>query len=137
MSTETPDYMTAYADRWAEIVQNEDGTLNLDKVARELADYDALMTRVTEVYLAVTAERIGGPGARAQAVIDAVNERIDAAGENHWWITTCPLPAGGEKVLGPFQSQELAISVRSFVEKDSAPRTYWVDSDESEEGKQP
>lgn len=83
MTTETTDYMKTYAGRWARIVQNPDGTLNLDAVARELADYDALIDRVTEVYLAVTAERIGNPAATAQAVIDIVNERIDEA-EDRW-----------------------------------------------------
>jgi hypothetical protein len=131
MTTETPDYMQAYADRWAEVVQNKDGTLNLDAVARELADYDMLTDRVTEVYLAVTAERIGGPCARAQAVIDIVNERIDEAGAsvNRWWITTAPLPAGGEKVLGPFESEDLAMKVRGRIDTSGVAR-YWVDDED-------
>jgi hypothetical protein len=76
MTTETPDYMKTYADHWAEIVQNPDGTLNPDQVARELADYDALLGRVIEVYLAVTEERVGNPAANPQPVIDIVNERV-------------------------------------------------------------
>jgi len=51
-----------------------------------------------------------------------------------WWITTGPLDGGGEKaekVLGPFESQELALQVRAYVEKVNAPSTYWVDSEQA------
>lgn len=58
------------------------------------------------------------------------SDAVSLAG--HWWITTGPLPAGGEKVLGPFGSQELALKVRSYMEvaQQSDGRTYWVDDEE-------
>jgi hypothetical protein len=54
-----------------------------------------------------------------------------AGAPDRWWITTGPLPAGGEKVLGPFCSQELALKVRTYLEfaTQSAGRTYWVDDE--------
>jgi hypothetical protein len=48
-----------------------------------------------------------------------------------WWIATKPLHQGGEKILGPFESQELALDVRVYVEKVNAPTTYWVDDEDS------
>jgi hypothetical protein len=50
-----------------------------------------------------------------------------------WWITTDALTRGGEKILGPFVTQQLACEVRSYVEKAEAPRTFWVDRDDPAE----
>ena len=48
-----------------------------------------------------------------------------------WWITTDILARGGKKVLGPFETQELALTVRALKEKaEGTGRTYWVDEDE-------
>lgn len=46
-----------------------------------------------------------------------------------WWITTDALAGGGEKILGPFATKELAFEVRRYVELAEAPRTFWVDQD--------
>ena len=51
-----------------------------------------------------------------------------------WWIATAPLVMDGEKVLGPFGTQELALEVRRYVEKTTTPRTYWVDSEDVPDG---
>ena len=53
------------------------------------------------------------------------------AERGQWWITTDILARGGEKILGPFATQELALSVRRYVELAEAPRTFWVDQDEA------
>lgn len=60
-----------------------------------------------------------------------------------WWICTDVLARGGEKVLGPFESQELALDVRTFIElvprhkrPDGPARlaeTFWVDEGPSDE----
>lgn len=58
---------------------------------------------------------------------------------DRWWITDGPLPSGGTKLLGPFESQELALRVRSYMETarqaagDGA--TYWVDEDPAPPGR--
>lgn len=56
-----------------------------------------------------------------------------------WWIATDALARGGQKVLGPFESQDLALDVRTFLE--AVPRhkrpdgparlaeTFWVDEE--------
>jgi hypothetical protein len=73
------DYMDTYRDDWKEIVERPDGTLNLDQIARELADYGDLMRWVTETYDGVTGGLISKPNARPSAVTGIVDERIDAA----------------------------------------------------------
>jgi hypothetical protein len=60
---------------------------------------------------------------------------------NHWWVCTDVLARGGAKVIGPFESQELALDMRTLLEavpmlkrpRTTAARqqdTFWVDSDE-------
>lgn len=46
-----------------------------------------------------------------------------------WWICTDALARNGRKILGPFESQELALQVRTYVEKVDNPVTYWVDEE--------
>ena len=51
-----------------------------------------------------------------------------------WWICTDVLARGGEKLLGPFESQDLALEVRRHVEaggllRGKRDRTFWVDSE--------
>jgi hypothetical protein len=45
-----------------------------------------------------------------------------------WWICTDFLRLGGEKVMGPFCSEGLALTVRYYVERCTVPTTYAVDS---------
>jgi hypothetical protein len=46
-----------------------------------------------------------------------------------WWVTTHFFHRGGEKILGPFESQELALTVRSFVERAEQHDRYFIDSE--------
>lgn len=43
-----------------------------------------------------------------------------------WWITT-NMKQNGKKLLGPFSSRDLALSVRTYMEIAEAPATYWVE----------
>lgn len=72
--TTRDDYQDTYRDWWAGIVENPDGTLNRDHVARELADYAALMAAASEVYCAVTNGRISKPNTLPAAVIGLAEE---------------------------------------------------------------
>jgi hypothetical protein len=63
-------------------------------------------------------------------------QKVSPAVENspqNWWIATDVLARGGEKILGPFATKELALNVRRYVELAEAPRTFWVDRDEAAE----
>ena len=58
------------------------------------------------------------PNAKAQPVAE------------RWWIATDELSRGGKKLMGPFQSRDLALHVRSLYEQVYGG-TYWV-AEESE-----
>jgi hypothetical protein len=70
------DYEQEYDEFWRDIVEQPDGTLNLDQVKRELADYAGLMRRVAEVYEHVTGGRISKPETLASAVIQVHDEHV-------------------------------------------------------------
>lgn len=44
-----------------------------------------------------------------------------------WWITTGVKTQNGRKVLGPFVTDDLAMRVRTFVEKVEGHNRYWVE----------
>jgi hypothetical protein len=71
-------------------------------------------------------------------LLGEVTDRLEQLGDGNdyrWWITTGWLDGrpGIEKVLGPFESKELALAVRTFVEKVTAPGTYFVDAEKSDD----
>jgi hypothetical protein len=63
-----------------------------------------------------------------------INQRVNAAMaliksyRGAWWVTT-GLAQGGKKLLGPFATKDLALSVRSYMEIVEAPATYWVEEE--------
>jgi hypothetical protein len=46
-----------------------------------------------------------------------------------WWIADEQLNRGGKKILGPFESRDLALEVRTLLEHVRRPQTFWVDSE--------
>jgi len=48
-----------------------------------------------------------------------------------WWITDGPLP-DARKVLGSYGSFDEAREARVMLEQETAPETYWIDSEDSE-----
>lgn len=70
------DYMTTYNETWKDIVENPDGTLDKDKVARELADYSMIMGHCTEIYLWASNEAVGKPATLPSVVIGMAEERL-------------------------------------------------------------
>jgi hypothetical protein len=77
--TDDRDYETVYAEDWRKIVENPDGTLNLDQVKRELHDYSMLLRQVPVAYDEATGGRISKPHTLPHHIADAVNERLDNA----------------------------------------------------------
>lgn len=49
--------------------------------------------------------------------------------EGRWWVCTDVLVRGGRKIIGPFESQELALRVRALVEKAEGHERLWVDEE--------
>lgn len=67
------DYEQTYRDFWAPIVQT-DGTLDPDKVKRELHDFKLVIDEVPKVYRHITGDRISKPLTEAIHVIEAADE---------------------------------------------------------------
>lgn len=82
-NTPRKTYQQNYEDFWKSIVENPDGTLDRDKVMRELSDYSELISNATRVYCHVTGDRISKANTRAEDIIqvsdDIRQEEIDEA----------------------------------------------------------
>lgn len=74
------------------------------------------------------------PASEAVELVALIRKHLQSAEKQQgWWITTSALSRGGEKILGPFGSQELAMEVRRYMETAEAPRTFWVQRDDNTE----
>lgn len=75
------DYETNWEDYWKNICTNEDGTLNLDQIKRELADYSFILEQVPTVYCRITNGLLSKPNYYASAVIgvyeDCFNQHVE------------------------------------------------------------
>lgn len=71
------DYEQVFDEFWREIVCNEDGTLNVDQVKRELHDFHTLIENVPKVYDHVSGGRISKPNTLAFEVISCFEEHVD------------------------------------------------------------
>jgi len=80
------DYNEIYKEFWAPLLENPDGTLNLDAVKRELHDYHYLMGAASRVYGHVTGGMVSKTNTLPSAVIsvhdDHVQELVDQAIED-------------------------------------------------------
>jgi len=75
-------------------------------------------------------DRVVASAARNKRSMNSEIEWLLEAGLPKWWIATDQLTRGGAKLIGPFGSRELALDVRTYVERVNAPYTYWVDCEE-------
>ena len=65
-----------------------------------------------------------------KSVLAAVAPQIAARARGHWWITDGPLRlAKSTKLLGPFPTQDLALIVRTYVERCEGHNRLWVDEE--------
>lgn len=69
------DYMATFNEFWRDLVTDESGQLDLDKVARELADYKMVLGEVPKVYDELTGGRLSKPHTAAHHVIAEANDR--------------------------------------------------------------
>jgi len=63
-----------YEEFWKNIVENLDGTINLDQVKMELYDFKVVMDEVSQAYYELTNGEISKPNTAYQYVIDIVEE---------------------------------------------------------------
>lgn len=69
------DYKQEYEEFWKDIVENADGTLNKDKVMRELSDYSMVIDNCTRAYDLLSDGAISKPNTMFYEVESIFNEK--------------------------------------------------------------
>ena len=77
------DYEKTYDDFWKGIVENEDGSLNLDQIKRELHDFQFLLENTSKVFDGLTGGRISKPNTLASVVISEVESIYEERTEDY------------------------------------------------------
>jgi hypothetical protein len=74
------DIEQIYKDFWKDIVENEDGSINLEQLKKELCDFHFMIEEVPKVYSAVTNGSMSKPNYYSSEVItqfeDYINEEF-------------------------------------------------------------
>jgi len=65
-----------YNNIWKDIIENVNGTINIEQVKKELYDYSKLMDRTMELYDKLTDGYISKPNTKIEHIIKIVDERI-------------------------------------------------------------
>lgn len=68
------DYEQIWEEFWKPICTNEDGSINLDQIKRELADFKDVIGNVSKVYDSITGGRFSKPLTRPEYVISAAED---------------------------------------------------------------
>ena len=65
-----------YERFWKEIVENEDGSLNLEQIKKELADFSLLIGFVSKVYDTLSNGQVSKPLICPEVVIDVIESEF-------------------------------------------------------------
>jgi len=68
------DYEKTYEEFWKPLVENPDGTLNIDQIKRELHDFYFQMENTPKVFMHVTGDKVSKPNTFAEVVISLADE---------------------------------------------------------------
>jgi len=110
--TTVPDYMQDYESYWKNIVENPDGTLNKDQVARELADALTLQRHLSEIYSEVSSGRVSKPFTLPSVVTEMFHEALTEAADEAINDLVAKL---AERQAGPYSTQEIVESIRQIT----------------------
>lgn len=73
-----------YQEFWKPIIENPDGTINLEQLKKELADFSVCMSEVPKVYCHITGNRLSYVNYPAATVISVADEYHDKFYEDHY-----------------------------------------------------
>lgn len=76
------DYEVEYDEFWKDIIENEDGSINLDQLKKELSDFKQLMTNIPKVYMHVTGGAISKVNTKPEAVCQLADEHYSSLMSN-------------------------------------------------------
>ena len=71
------NHMDVYNEFWKPIVEDNNGALSLDKVAKELADFSDLMDRMTKLNYLCSDGVLSYPTYDAETIYSAFQEALD------------------------------------------------------------
>ena len=71
----TPEVEQIYQEFWKDIICNEDGSINIDAVKCELADYYKMLQEVPTVYSEITGGILSKPLYKAEFVLEYFREK--------------------------------------------------------------
>lgn len=67
---EDKEYEKVWEDFWKDIVCNEDGSINIEQVKKELSDFHFILEQIPKVYCHITNGTLSKPNYKAETVID-------------------------------------------------------------------
>lgn len=67
---------------WKEFICNDDGSVNVDNLKKELSDLDFIVDQVSEVYCALTGQTLSKPFYYADIIIGLHNDELTNAYNN-------------------------------------------------------
>jgi hypothetical protein len=76
MNTDPQTIEDNYASFWKEIVENPDGSINIEQVKKELFDYSMMLDAVPKVYDYVTGGHCSKPHTKPEAVMSLHDEAV-------------------------------------------------------------
>ncbi len=71
------DYNKTWDSFWKDIVTKEDGTIDLEQIKRELADFYYVMNEVPKVYMEITGGELSKIMYTAETVIGLYNQQVE------------------------------------------------------------
>ena len=107
----------------------DEGQFHVRLIDAKSGDYGNDAPRQSQVgYWCDLGHLRSGVLAPIEAAIRRYEER-DRGRRGRWWITTDLLSRGGQKVLGPFETDHLASTVRMLLEN-ARGTSFWLDNEE-------
>jgi hypothetical protein len=82
MLKKSRNYQEDYETFWKEIIQNKDGSLNIDQIKKELSDYSLLITNLSDLYCLATGDKVSYTTTLAQEVYYLFQEELEDAYNN-------------------------------------------------------
>ena len=72
--TENTEVEKVYTDFWKDIIENSDGSINMEQLKSELYDYHFIIGNTAKVFCELTGSRISKPNTLADVVITVAND---------------------------------------------------------------
>lgn len=71
----TPEVEQCYQEFWKDIICNEDGSINIEQLKKELYDYSGVLDNVPAVYCEITGGMLSYPTYKSETVLNIFREK--------------------------------------------------------------